>query len=150
VTTSLMLRIAAAITFLFFVAHTAGTPWTPAAGPLDAPVLDAMKAHRFDALGASRTYWDFYYGFGWIIAGYLLLQTVVLWQMAGLARANPSTVRPVIASFLVSFALNAFLARKFFFAVPVAMAATIAACLGIAFVLASIRTKQLTNSTGEM
>jgi hypothetical protein len=145
-----MLRIAAAITLLFCVAHTSGTPWTPAAGPLDATVIEAMKAHRFDALGVSRTYWDFYYGFGWIIAGYLLLQAVVLWQMAALARANPSTVRPVIASFLVSFALNAFLAQKFFFAVPVAMAATIAACLAIAFVLASVRTKQPTNDTGEM
>jgi hypothetical protein len=145
-----MLRIAAAITFLFFVAHTAGTPWTPAAGPLDAPVLDAMKAHRFDALGASRTYWDFYYGFGWIIAGYLLLQAVVLWQMGGLARANPSALRPVIASFLVSFAVNAFLAWKFFFAVPVAMTVTIAACLAMAFVLASVRTRQPTNGTAEM
>ena len=149
-TTSFMLRIAAATTLLFCMAHTSGTPWTPAAGPLEAPVLEAMKAHRFDALGASRTYWDFYYGFGWIIAGYLLLQAVVLWQMAGLARANPSTVRPVIASFLVSFALNAFLARQFFFGVPVAMAATIAACLAIAFVLASARTKQPPNGTGEM
>jgi hypothetical protein len=89
-------------------------------------------------------------GFGWIIAGYLLLQAVVLWQMAGLARANPATVRPVIASFLVSFALNAFLAWKFFFAIPVAMAVTIAACLAVALVFASIRAKQLTNSTGEM
>jgi len=149
-TTSLMLRIAAAITLLFCVAHTSGTPWTPAAGPLDATVIEAMKAHRFDALGVSRTYWDFYYGFGWIIAGYLLLQAAVLWQMAGLARANPATVRPVIASFLVSFALNAFLAWKFFFAIPVAMAVTIAACLAVALVFASIRAKQLTNSTGEM
>ena len=149
-TTSLMLRIAAVITLLYFVGHTSGTPWTPAAGPLEAPILEAMKVHRFEALGSSRTYWDFYYGFGWAISGFLLLQAVVLWQLAGLARTGPSTLRPVIAAFFASFALNAFVAWKFFFAVPAAMAVAIAACLAIAFAIASVQTKQLTDGTGAM
>jgi hypothetical protein len=61
-TTSLMLRIAAAITLQYFVGHTLGSRWTPAAGPLEAPVVEAMKTHQFEALGSSQTYWDFYYG----------------------------------------------------------------------------------------
>ncbi len=136
-TTSLMLRIAALVTLLYCAGHTLGAPWTPATGPLEAPVLEAMKTHRFEALGSSRTYWEFYCGFGWVISGYLLLQAVVLWQMTGLARVNSSIMRPIIASFLVSFALNALLVWKFFFAVPLALAVTIAACLAIALSLAS-------------
>jgi hypothetical protein len=38
-----------------------------------------MKSHHFDAMGFSRTYWDFYYGFGLVISGYLLVQAVMLW-----------------------------------------------------------------------
>jgi hypothetical protein len=149
-TTSLMLRIAAAITLLYFTGHTLGSPWIPAAGPLEASVVEAMKTHQFEALGSSRTYWDFYYGFGWAISGFLLLQAVVLWQLAGLARTSPPTLRPIIAAFLASFALNAFVAWKFFFAVPAAMAVAIAACLAIAFAIASVQTKQLTDATGGM
>jgi hypothetical protein len=71
----LLLRIAAVITFLYFAGHTAGMPWTPAVGPAELPVLEAMKSHSFNAEGFTRTYWDFYFGFGAIISGYLLVQT---------------------------------------------------------------------------
>jgi hypothetical protein len=47
----LLLRIAAVITFLYFAGHTAGIPWTPAAGPEEMPVLEAMKSHSFEVLG---------------------------------------------------------------------------------------------------
>jgi len=134
--TSLWLRIAAVITLLYFAAHTMGMPWTPAAGPQETIVLDAMKSTRFDALGASRTYWDFYLGFGLVISGYLALQTVVLWQLASLANRDAGQLRPIIAAFFVSFALNAFLAWKYFFAIPVIMAMAIASCLALAFVSA--------------
>jgi hypothetical protein len=117
--TSLWLRIAAVITLLYFAAHTMGMPWTPAAGPQE-----------------SRTYWDFYLGFGLVISGYLALQTVVLWQLASLANRDAGQLRPIIAAFFVSFALNAFLAWKYFFAIPVIMAMAIASCLALAFVSA--------------
>ena len=47
---STFLRIASVITFLYFAGHTAGIPWTPAVGPGEAPVLEAMKAHSFNVL----------------------------------------------------------------------------------------------------
>ena len=101
---SILLRVASIITLLYFAGHTAGMPWTPAAGPGELPVIEAMKTHRFGTEGFARTYWDFYFGFGLIISAFLLVQAVVLWQLQ---------IRPIIASFLVAFVVNAILAWMF-------------------------------------
>jgi hypothetical protein len=132
----IFLRIASIITLLYFAGHTAGMPWTPAVGPGEVPVLEAMKNHSFVAQGFKRTYWDFYLGFGVIISAYLLVQAIVLWQLAALAKTDPLRVRPIVASFFVAFIVNAVLAWQYFFAVPVVMAGAISVCLALAFVTA--------------
>ena len=139
---STFLRIASVITLLYCAGHTAGMPWTPATGPAEQPLLEAMKAHSFDALGSQRTYWDFYFGFGVIISVYLLVQAVVLWQLGSLARTQASQLRPITAAFFVGFMVNAFLAWKYFFAIPVIMTVAICVCIGLAFVLAGPATSR--------
>jgi hypothetical protein len=94
-------------------------------------VIEAMKSHRFDVLGAHRTYWDFYFGFGVMISVYLLVQAVVLWQLASLAKRG-TQVRSIVASFLVAFAINAILVWKYFFTIPAIMVMVIALCLLLA------------------
>lgn len=136
-TPSTFLRIASIIALLYFAGHTAGAPWTPATGPGEAAVLQAMKDQSFDALGFRRTYWDFYLGFGVIISGYLLVQAVALWQLGALARSDARRFRPIIASFFVAFAVNAVLAWSYFFAVPAVMAGAISICLALAWIGAS-------------
>jgi len=131
---STFLRIASVITFLYFAGHTASIPWTPAVGPGEAPVLEAMKAHSFNVLGSNRTYWDLYFGFGVIISGYLLVQAVVLWQLGSLAKREAAQVRAIVASFLVAFIVNAFLSWKYFFAIPLINAILISVCLALALV----------------
>jgi len=133
---AIFLRIASIITLLYFAGHTAGMPWTPAVSPGEVPVLEAMKNHSFVAEGFRRTYWDFYFGFGVIISAYLLVQAIVLWQLASLAKTDPLRVRPIMASFFVAFIVNAVLAWQYFFAVPVVMAVAISVCLALAFVTA--------------
>jgi hypothetical protein len=135
---SILLRIASIITLLYFAGHTAGMPWTPAAGPGELPVIEAMKTHRFQTEGFARTYWDFYVEFGVIISAFLLVQAVVLWQLGSLARTGAAQIRPVVATFLVAFVVNAILAWMFFFAVPAVMAAAIA-ILGLVFYAAGRR-----------
>ena len=132
----LLLRIAAVITFLYFAGHTAGIPWTPAVGPTEMPVLEAMKSHTFDVEGFTRTYWDFYFGFGVIISVYVLVLAVVLWQLGSLAQTDAVRIRPIIASIFVAFVVNAVLAWKYFFAVPVVVTVAISVCLALAFVMA--------------
>jgi hypothetical protein len=102
----------------------------------DNDVLQAMRSFRFETAGVSRTYLDFYLGFGFILSVYLLLQAVVLWQLATIAKADPLRVRPLIASFFVAAVASALLSWEFIFAVPAALSMVIAACLGVAFYMA--------------
>lgn len=132
----LFLRIASIITLLYFAGHTAGMPWTPAVGPGEVSVLEAMKSHSFEAEGFQRTYWNFYFGFGAIISVFLLVQAVVLWQLGSIAKIGALPVRPIIASFFVAFVVNALLAWKYFFVIPVVTAVAISVCLALAFAAA--------------
>src|SRR6516225_746101 len=87
-TTTLLLRIASAISLVFTAGHSLGglQKWSPM-GEND--VLKAMMAVRFDTMGANRSYLDFFMGFGWSISVAMVMQTVLLWQIASLARTNP-------------------------------------------------------------
>jgi hypothetical protein len=134
--TSTLLRIAAVVTFLYFAGHTAGAPWTPGEGPADAAVIEEMKSDHFPALGVSRSYWDFCFGFGMTISVVLLVQVVILWQLAALAKNDAARLRPIIATFFVAFVLNAVLGWMYFFSIPTVMATVIAICLALAFIRA--------------
>jgi ABC-type polysaccharide/polyol phosphate export permease len=59
-------------------------------------VLKAMETVRFDTMGVNRSYLDFYLGFGWSLSVAMLLQSVLLWQLASLARSNAAEVRPMV------------------------------------------------------
>jgi hypothetical protein len=69
----------------------------------------------------------------------LLLQAVLLWQLATLAKTDAARVRPLIASFAVAQVASGFLAWKYIFAIPVIFSAVVALCLAAAFVAASRR-----------
>ncbi len=131
--TSLLLRIASVLTLLYCAGHASGMPWTPVTGAGEVAVLDAMKSQRFEFVGVTRTYWDFYYGFGIAIIGYLLVQAVVLWQLAGLAKNEAVPLRPIIAALAAGFLFNALIVWKYFFAIPLICAAAITIVLGLAF-----------------
>ena len=134
----LLLRIASIITLLLAVGHTSGglSFWSPAG---ETEVLRAMRSFHFDAGGVSRTYLDFYLGFGFIIGVYLLAQAVVLWQLASLAKADPIRVRPLVGSFLLASVVSIFLSWRFIFLLPVVSFTAVAVCLGLAFYAAGKR-----------
>ena len=92
---SLLLRIASILTLLLAAGHTSGglTFWSPAG---ETEVLRAMRSFHFDAAGVSRTYLDFYLGFGFLLGVYLLVQALALWQLASMAKAEPIRVRPLV------------------------------------------------------
>jgi hypothetical protein len=132
---SLLLRIASIASLLLAAGHTLGglQSWSP---PGDTDVLQAMRSFRFDAEGVSRTYWDFYIGFGLIISVFLLAQAGVLWQLAAVSKKDPVQVRPILSMLFISVVANAVLSWKFFFAVPVVLAIAIASSLGLALAVA--------------
>jgi hypothetical protein len=131
----LLLRIASIISVLFATGHTLGgrKSWSPA-GETD--VLRAMKTVSYHVMGVDRTFWNFYAGFGLTLSVYLLLQAVLLWQLATIAKDEPHRVRPLVASFFLATIASGLIAWKLIFAVPVVFSGVLAACLALAYVAA--------------
>lgn len=131
-TTTLWLRISALILLLFTIGHSVGglQKWSPNA---DNPVLAAMTNVRFDMMGMSRSYLDLYLGLGWTLGIFMLLQTILLWQLASLARAGAAPVRPMIAAFLLATLASGVIAWLLIFPVPVVFCAVLSVALALAY-----------------
>ena len=98
-TTTLWLRISSVVSLPFAAGHTLGglKYWSPMG---DNTVLQGMRTVRFDTMGANRSYFDFYMGFGYSLSVALMMQAILLWQLATLARTvarryDARTKRPV-------------------------------------------------------
>ena len=134
-TTTLLLRIASIISLLFTAGHTLGglQKWSPMG---ENEVLKAMTKVRFDVMGTNRSYLDFFMGFGWSISVFMLLQTVLLWQLAALAGTEPARVRPMIAAFGLATLAGGVIAWRFIFPIPALFSGALFIVLLAAFVVA--------------
>ena len=74
---SVLYRIAAVLLLLFDAGHTSGFPWSDPKWGVD---LGPMQSTHFYIMGFSRTYWDFYVGFGLFVSVFLLLAVVLAWH----------------------------------------------------------------------
>jgi hypothetical protein len=127
-----LLRIAAVLSLLFFLGHSAGMPWTPSMGGAPGVVVSGMRSARFDVFGTSRTYWHFYQGFGLTVSVLQLLESVVLWLSAELATDEPGRVRPFILVFFIANLAQLVLMLRYFFLPPIVLSAALTLCLGLA------------------
>jgi|HubBroStandDraft_6_1064221.scaffolds.fasta_scaffold117861_4 hypothetical protein len=127
----LWLRLAAGVAALYALGHTLGHPWTAPHDLMAQGVTVAMQGVHFDAAGHSRSYWEFYQGFGLAISVLLALQAVLLWQLAALARTGQDYRIAALAHLLAFLGLAA-IAYRYLFALPLWLALTIAACLAAA------------------
>ena len=119
-------RIAAGLMLLMDVGHTSGFPWSDPKWGVD---LGAMRSTHFDILGSSRTYWDFYVGFGLFVTVYLLLAVVLAWQLGGLPAETLATMRGVAWALPLCFAAITVLSWRYFFIIPIVFSAVITVCL---------------------
>jgi hypothetical protein len=135
-TRTLLLRIASVISLLFTAGHTMGglKKWSPTG---ENEVLRAMTTVHFDTMGVNRSYLDFFMGFGWSISVAMLLQTVLLWQMASLARNNAAQVRPMIAAFALATLATGAIAWLFLFPLPALFCVVLFAVLVAAYAVPS-------------
>jgi hypothetical protein len=131
----LLLRIAACLTFLHALSHTWGVFSIDAdIRPEDAVVLNAMKSHHFDVMGWQRTFWDFFLGFGLAVTVFLLLLSVLLWQIGTLATVRPRLAQPMIASFFVAWLGFAILDWCLFFPAPLVASILLTLLIGGAWI----------------
>jgi hypothetical protein len=134
-TATVLLRISSIISLLFAIGHSLGgmKKWSPMG---ENEVLKSMSTVKFDVMGASRSYLDFFMGFGWSISVALLLQSALLWQLASLARVNGAQVRPMVAMFAVASLASSVIAWRFIFPVPALFSAVLLIILVAAYVRA--------------
>jgi hypothetical protein len=135
---TLYLRIASVLTIIHAILHTVGGVLSkPNNGAREIAVIDAMKSQSFNVMGSMRTYWDFFYGYGWLLGLALLVEGILFWQMATIAKTNAAQLRPIIALFCVNFLVTTVIAWKYFFIAPAVTEILIAAFLAAAFVAAA-------------
>jgi formate-dependent nitrite reductase membrane component NrfD len=132
--TSTWLRTAAVLTGLLALGHTLGRPWTPIKTPEAAAAVAAMREVHFAALGVTRSYFEFYEGFGLCISAFAFMVAGLLWRQADAARAGRPVDRAMILIELAGFVAMGAVSARFIFAVPAAFNAAIAIALaGAAF-----------------
>ena len=132
-TATAWLRAASVATLLLAAGHTLGMPWTPDRTDRGAALVAALRAHTLEVMGSTRSYWDFYQGFGVTISVMLLALAVLLWQVARVARHDARAARPLVATALVTFLAFAVLDGVYFFAAPLALTLLAAALVTVAW-----------------
>ena len=133
---SLLYRIASVLLLLFAIGHTLGFRQTNPAWGVGS-VIESMRSIHFDAQGFSRTYWDFYVGFGLFVSVFLVFASVLAWQLGGLAPETLALMRGPAWALVICFAAVTILSWRYFFIVPVVFAIVITVCLTAAAWLAA-------------
>src|SRR5712675_416816 len=123
---SVFYRVAAVLLLLFEAGHTSGFPWSDPTWGVD---LASMRSTHFYIMGFSRTYWDFYVGFGLFVTVFLLLAAVLAWQLGGLAAETLRLMRSTAWAFALCFAVVTVLSWRYFFIIPIVCSSLITACL---------------------
>ena len=123
---SMFYRIAAVLLLLFDAGHTSGFPWSDAKWGVD---LGSVRSTHFNIMGFSRTYCDFYVGFGLFVSVFVLLAVVLAWQLGGLPPESLALMRGTAWAFALCFAAITVLTLKYFFILPIVFTSVITLCL---------------------
>jgi hypothetical protein len=123
---SIFYRIAAVLLLLFEAGHTSGFPWSDPTWSVD---LGSMRSTHFHIMGFSRTYWDFYVGFGLFVSVFFLLAVVLAWQLGRLPPESLALMRGTAWTFALCFAAITVLSWKYFFAIPIICSILVTLCL---------------------
>ena len=131
-TPTIWLRISSVIALLFALGHSFGglKQWSPMG---ENAVLKSMRETRFDTMGVSRSYLDFYMGFGHSLAVWQLMLAILLWQLAGTVQAGHARVRPMIFTMALATGINGAIAWQFIFPIPALCSFVLCASLAGAF-----------------
>ena len=110
----ILYRIASVLLLLFAAGHTLGFRKTDPKWGVDS-LIGSMRSVRFDVQGFSRTYWDFFVGFGLFVSVFLVFAAVLAWQLGGLAPETLALMRGPAWALVICFAAVTILSWRYFF-----------------------------------
>ena len=124
----ILYRISSVLLLLFAAGHTLGFRQTDPQWGVDS-LIGSMKSIRFDVQGFSRTYWDFYAGFGFFVTVFLVFAAVLAWQLGGLAPETLAQLRGPAWALVICFVTVSILTWRYFFVAPIVFTMLITVCL---------------------
>ena len=127
----ILYRISSVLLLLFAAGHTLGFRETDPKWGVDS-LIGSMRSVRFDVQGFSRTYWDFYVGFGLFVSVFLVFAAALAWQLGGLGPKTSALARGPAWALVVCFAAVTILSWRYLFVVPVVFSTAITVCLAAA------------------
>ena len=128
---STLYRIAAVVILVFDIGHTIGFLQHDPSWGVDS-LLASMKSTHFNIQGFTRSYWEFFVGFGLFVTVFLLFAAVVSWQLGSLPAETLARLRGIRWALAVCFVALTFLSFRYFFFLPLVFSALIAVCLIVA------------------
>ncbi len=123
------LRGASILAVIHSILHTIGGVFGKPDLAIQEQVLKTMRDNAFPIMGMTRTYADFYRGFGLAISVFLLAEGIVFWQLATMAKTDSARLKPVLITFTLLYLGMATVSAVYFFPPPVVTEVLLAACL---------------------
>jgi hypothetical protein len=124
VSPKVLYRTAAILLVVFASLHTLGFAQIDPTWGVD-ELISQLRAHTFLAQGQSRSYWDFYIGFGYTVTGWQLFAAIVAWELSGSSAPLPLIRWGVVGSMVLTTVLS----WRYFFPAPLGFSLVITACL---------------------
>jgi hypothetical protein len=132
----LLYRTASVLLVLFALGHQLGFRRTQPDWHADG-VVGAMRATKFVVNGFTRSYWDFFSGFGFFVTAFLLFAALLAWQLGGLSKDQLRSLSVVTWGLAVCLAVVTVLSWRYFFVVPGVLTIVVTLCLALAAWLAA-------------
>src|SRR5262249_8424254 len=95
-------------------------------------LVQSMHTLHFNAMGSSRSYWDFFLGAGFSVGVFFAFSAILAWQLGGLTPRTLADMRVITWTFALCFAVITGLALKYLFAAPIVFSALVTLCLAAA------------------
>jgi hypothetical protein len=115
---AILYRTAAVLLLLLATGHTLGFRTPDPAWGVES-LLSAMRSTHFEVMGVSRTYWDFFVGFGLATSVFFVFAAVIAWQLGGLPAETLARVRGIAWALDAAFVAVTILNVTYFFAIPI-------------------------------
>jgi len=130
-----LLRVASLLSLALAAGNTYLLIDPPSRGPSEIALFKWMQLYRFDAMGFTRSHWDFYRGLNLFFNFNFLFLAALLWRLAASADSQPTLAKPIIGTIFLGYMLFATVAWLYFFTAPAAVLSAAAVCLGFAYLV---------------
>ena len=128
---SLLYRIASVLLVLFGLGHQLGFRRIDPRWGVDS-AIGTLKSTQFQVQGMTRTYWDFFSGFGFFVTVLLFFAAILAFELAGLSRETLRSLGIVTWAFALAFVVITLLTWRYFFIAPLVFSSLVALCLVMA------------------